>query len=122
MTKYALTCGNTFHFIMDEDGVKRLIYTKNGKLCLEDISDYYKRIMTKPRAEFVRKVVIEESSKDAEKIGQLCSDEWGGDWGVVLGEPNLNRCFWVGTCLIGNAAKFFDEDIREFPWNLNLSI
>ena len=103
-----------------DDNINRLFYMENGALYPELASDYYKRIITKERAEFIRKIVIEHGSQDPEKIGQLCSDKWGGDWGLVADTPNLNRCFWIGTGLISNAAKFFGEDVTGEPWNIKM--
>src|SRR5690348_16894008 len=117
MPKYKLVCGNTFYVNQDTDGVKRLFSLEDGKFYPELMSDYLKRIMNKPRAEFVRNLVIKEGSKDPEKIGRLCSDEWNGDWGVTV-EWNLDACFWRGTALIRHAAKFLGEDISDEPWNL----
>jgi hypothetical protein len=69
--------------------------------------DQAKELMTKERAEFVRKLRVDEKNTWRGVAGE-CNDQWKGDWGS-------NQIMGMELCAA--AAKFFDENYMKEPWN-----
>jgi hypothetical protein len=65
------------------------------------------KFITKERAEFVRDLRVNKHGTWRE-IARACNNAWDGDWGGLQD---------MGNALCEAAAKFFDEDYQEKPWN-----
>ena len=74
-----------------------------------ELEDFTKLEMTKERAEFVRKLRLEEDYT-WRMIAQECFEQWQGDW-----EPSSNQL--VGMALCKAAALVFNENYATAPWN-----
>lgn len=64
-------------------------------------------IMTRERAEFVRRLRVDEDYT-WRAVARECSEAWGTNWGS-------NQLAGMALCDI--AAKVFGEDYMEEPWN-----
>lgn len=69
--------------------------------------DEAKELMTKERAEFIRKLRVDEDYTWRE-VAWACNEAWDGDW-------DSNQI--MGMALCEEAAKLFDENYRKEPWN-----
>lgn len=69
--------------------------------------DEAKELMTKERAEFIRKLRVDENYTWRE-VAWACNQAWSGDW-----DCNQN----MGMALCEEAAKLFDENYRKGLWN-----
>lgn len=64
--------------------------------------------MTREQAEFVRRLRCAEDGYSWRAVAATCALEWGGDWGD-------NQLAGMSICKA--AARHFDENFMEPPWN-----
>ena len=88
---------------------------KLGKMAVEtkkSFDDLIKKLMTKERAERIRSLRIGDCICSWRRIAEICYEEWGSDadW-----QPCSNQL--AGMALCEFAAKIFNENYMEEPWN-----
>ena len=71
--------------------------------------DLSSKIMDKEKADFVRKLRVDEGYS-WRAVAEECYKIWGGNW-----QPPSNQL--MGMVLCEKAAEFFDENYMTTPWN-----
>ena len=76
---------------------------------IDEFTKIVAKIITKERADYVRKLRVEEDYT-WRAVAQDCYDEWKGDW-----SPPSNQIMGMMLCEV--AAGFFGENYMQEPWN-----